>query len=83
VLQFQYLQLHLIKKNWRTFIESDNPVVAVLLSKMEYTKKERVQVKLEFLRMIGRMDLDPAKMELIHGFFESYLKRRKNKCEKK
>ena len=51
-----------------------NPIVAAFLSKMNYTEKERIQVKLEFLRMVSRMELDPAKMELIYGFFETYLK---------
>src|SRR5699024_6461756 len=74
VLQFRYLQLHLIKKNWRAFIRNNNPVAAALLSKMGYTKKERVQVKLEFLRMLSRMELNPAKLKLIYGFFETYLK---------
>src|SRR5699024_12080821 len=41
VLEFRYLQLHLIKKNWRVFIHKDNPAAAALLSKMGYTEKER------------------------------------------
>ncbi|MED4902604.1 transposase, partial [Weizmannia sp. CD-2023] len=52
----------------------NNPVAAALLSKMGYTETERVQVKLEFLRMLARMELDPAKMRLLHGFFDYYLK---------
>ncbi|PTY76534.1 hypothetical protein B5V89_17760 [Heyndrickxia sporothermodurans] len=63
----------LIKMNWRHFIQQTNPVIAALLSKLGYNKQERVQVKLEFLRMISRMELNPAKMELIYGFFETYL----------
>ncbi|MED3653254.1 hypothetical protein P4489_02665 [Heyndrickxia sporothermodurans] len=59
--------------NWRHFIQQTNPVIAALLSKLGYNKQERVQVKLEFLRMISRMELNPAKMELIYGFFETYL----------
>lgn len=74
VITFNYLTLHLRKKNWRDYIGSDNPVAAALLSEMGYTKKERVQVKKEFLRMIVRMNLNPAKQRLIYGFFESYLK---------
>ncbi|MGG3984933.1 DUF4351 domain-containing protein, partial [Heyndrickxia faecalis] len=58
----------------RNYIRSDNPVAAALLSKMGYTEKERVQVKLEFLRMLARMELDPAKMRLLYGFFDYYLK---------
>src|SRR5699024_1110842 len=65
---------HLIKKNWRNFIYSDNPAAAALLSKMGYTEEERVQVRLEFLRMVSRMELDPAKTQLLYGFFDSYLK---------
>ncbi|MCC3358753.1 transposase [Bacillus sp. REN16] len=74
ILEFNYLQLHLKKKNWREFIKTDNPAVAALLSNMGYTKEERIQVRLEFLRMISRMELDPARMELLYGFFETYLK---------
>lgn len=73
VLQFNYLQLHLTKLNWRAFIQSNNPAAAALLSKMGYTDEERVPVKLEFLRMLSLMELDPAQTELIYGFFETYL----------
>src|SRR5699024_12217675 len=41
VLTFNFLILELRKKrNWRDYIESDNPVAAALLSKMGYTEKE-------------------------------------------
>src|SRR5690625_5177045 len=68
------MTLHLQKKNWRDYIRSDNPAAAALLSKMGYDEKEHVEVKKEFLRMITRMELDPAKERLIYGFFETYLK---------
>jgi len=74
VLTFNYLTLHLRKMNWRDYIRSDNPVAAALLSEMGYQKEERIEVKKEFLRMITRMELAPAKQRLIYGFFESYLK---------
>jgi len=74
VLRFQFFTLELRKKNWRDFIKQDNPVAAALLSKMGYTKKDRVQVKKEFLRMLVRLQLDPARMRLISGFFDTYLK---------
>ncbi|WP_440897079.1 hypothetical protein ACS127_03585 [Amphibacillus sp. Q70] len=44
------------------------------MSQMGYNKDERVQVKKEFLRMITRMELNPAKQRLLYGFFETYLK---------
>lgn len=74
VLTFNFLTLHLRKQNWRAFIDSNNPAAAALLSKMGYTEKERVQVKIEFLRMMARMKLDPARQRLIYGFFGAYLK---------
>ncbi|MGX8791914.1 Rpn family recombination-promoting nuclease/putative transposase [Oceanobacillus sp. M60] len=74
VLQFNFLQLHLIKKDWRAYIQSDNPAAAALLSQMGYEAHERVQVKLEFLRMITRMKINPAQMEFLYGYFETYLK---------
>ena len=74
VLDFHFLKLELKKQNWRNYIRSNNPVAAALLSKMEYQKQERVQVKLEFLRMLVKMELDPARMTLLAGFFETYLR---------
>jgi hypothetical protein len=41
---------------------------------MGYTEKERVQVIKEFLRMLVKMEMNQAKMELINGFFETYLR---------
>lgn len=68
VFTFNYMTLHLRKKNWRDYIRSDNPVAAALLSQMGYSKDERIEVKKEFLRMMMRMKLDPARQRLIYGF---------------
>ncbi len=59
--------------HWRDYIRQDNPVAAALLSQMGYNKEERVQVKNEFLRMLIRLEIDPARLQLITGFFEQYL----------
>src|SRR5699024_2482433 len=73
VLTFNYLTLQLRKKNWRDYIRTNNPVAAALLSKMGYTDDEKVQVKKEFLKMLVKMELNPAKQRLVYGFFEKYL----------
>ncbi|WP_188392478.1 hypothetical protein [Compostibacillus humi] len=73
VLTFNILMLELKKKNWRKFIESDNPVAAALMSKMGYSEKEKVEVKKEFLKMLVRMELNPAQSRFINAFFETYL----------
>jgi len=71
VLSFRFYKLELKKLSWREYIHSDNPVAAALLSKMGFTEEEKVRVKLEFLRMLTRLELDSARMELIAGFFET------------
>lgn len=73
ILQFNYLTIELNKKNWREFIRQDNPVAGALLSKMGYNNEEKVEVKKEFLRMMIRLKLDPARTEMLTSFFETYL----------
>jgi predicted transposase YdaD len=73
VLSFQFLMVELRKMNWKQYIQSNNLIAAALISKMGYSRTERVQVKKEFLRMLVKMEINPAKMELINGFFETYL----------
>ena len=73
VMNFRYYSLQLRKKGWRRFVRTDNPVAAALLSSMGYNKKQRVAVKFEFLRMVTRLRLDPARMKLLTVFFETYL----------
>ncbi|WP_127582321.1 Rpn family recombination-promoting nuclease/putative transposase [Paenibacillus koleovorans] len=73
VLRYHFFSVELKKCNWREYIRQDNPVAAALLSKMGYTEEEKVQVKLEFLKMLVRMELDPARMQMIAGFFHNYL----------
>lgn len=73
VLQFRYYRLQLRKYNWREFIQSDNPVAAALLSSMDYNNEEKVQLKVEFVRMMMRLELDPAKAAMLTAFFDTYL----------
>ena len=72
-LNFRFLQLHLKRLSWREYLQNDNPAVAALLSKMGYTEDERLKLKLEFFKMLLRLKLDPARMELLSGFFDSYV----------
>lgn len=43
------------------------------MSKIDYSQEEKVRVKVEFLKMLVRLKLDPARMQLLAGFFDSYL----------
>ncbi len=73
VLQFKFLQVHLKRLSWKDYLRHPNPVAAALLSKMDYSQEEKVRVKVEFLKMLVRLKLDPARMQLLAGFFDSYL----------
>src|SRR5699024_2557319 len=65
VLRFKYRTIHLRKLSWRTFIKQENPVAAALLSKMGYHENERVKVKVEFLRMLTRLQISREEQTLL------------------
>src|SRR5690625_3794194 len=73
ILKFKYLTLHLRNINWRHFIHKANPVSAALLSKMGYTRRDRVKVKIEFFRILTSLKIDLEKRDILVGFFEKYL----------
>ena len=43
------------------------------MSKMEYNRRERVRLKADFLRLILRSPVDPARRSLLVGFVETYV----------
>ncbi|MFV8829824.1 hypothetical protein [Alkalihalobacterium sp. APHAB7] len=76
VLSFNYLTVHLKNKNWREYINQPNPVALALLGKMGYDQSEKVMIKLQFLRMLLKLELDPARQQLVAGIFENYFNSR-------
>jgi hypothetical protein len=44
------------------------------MAKMKMTQAERPRVKLECLRLLATLRLDPARMQLISGFVDTYLR---------
>ena len=73
VLEFNFRVIQLNRLNWRDFLRHENPVAAALMAKMKMTRAERKQVKLECLRLMATLKLNPAKMQLISGFVDTYL----------
>ncbi|MBD2527937.1 MULTISPECIES: Rpn family recombination-promoting nuclease/putative transposase [unclassified Nostoc] len=74
VLEFQFAAIQLNRLSWRDFLTQPNPVAAALMSKMNISKLERPQVKAECLRLLATLKLDPARMQLISGFVDTYLR---------
>ncbi|MGL6337524.1 MAG: Rpn family recombination-promoting nuclease/putative transposase [Waterburya sp.] len=73
VLNFNYKVIQLNRLNWRDFLQQKNPVAAALMSKMKISPQDRPAVKAQCLRLLVTLKLDPAKMQLISGFIDTYL----------
>ncbi|ELS05332.1 hypothetical protein Xen7305DRAFT_00050750 [Xenococcus sp. PCC 7305] len=73
VLEFNYRVLQLNHLNWRNFLNQPNPVASALMAKMQISTEDRPKVKAECLRLLVTLKLDPAKMQLISGFIDTYL----------
>src|SRR5688500_3081191 len=74
VLDFNFEVVQLHRLNWRDFLRNSSPVAAALMAKMRIAPEDRPRVKLECLRMIATLRLDPARSKLISSFVDSYLR---------
>ena len=73
VLQFRCRVIQLNRLPWRSFVKQPNPVAAALMAKMKIAATDRPKVKLECLRLLATLKLDPARSKLIGGFIDTYL----------
>lgn len=73
VLEFNYLTIQLNQLSWRDFLNQKNPVAAALMAKMKVDPVDRAKVKIECLRAITTLKLDPARVALLSWFVDSYL----------
>ena len=74
MLDFSFTVIQLNRLNWRDFVRSQNPVASALMAKMSIAPEDRPRVKLECLRLLATLRLDHAKMQLIAGFVDTYLR---------
>jgi hypothetical protein len=74
VLRFRFLVVQLNQLSWRAFLRHPNPVASALMSRMRIDDGDRPRVKLACLRMLATLRLDPARIALISGFVDTYLK---------
>lgn len=73
ILEFNFLRIQLNQLNWRDFLKQKNPVAAALMAKMRIDKEDRAKVKVECLRAIATLKLDPARVSILSGFVDTYL----------
>jgi hypothetical protein len=74
VVEFNFLPIQLNRLNWRDYLNQQNPVAAALMAKMRIDAKDRSRVKVECLRLLATLKLDPARTQLISGFVDTYLR---------
>ncbi len=74
VLTFNYRTVQLNRLAWRDFLDRTSPIAAALMSNMAMAPGEQPRVKLSCLRMLARLQLNPARERLISGFIDEYLR---------
>ena len=74
VLDFNYSVIQLNRLSWRDFLQQENPIASALMAKMNIASEDRPRVKSECLRLLATLRLNPAKMQLISGFVDTYLR---------
>lgn len=74
VLEFNYQVVQLNRLDWRDFLDKSNPVASALMAKMKIKPEDRAKVKAQCLRLLVTLKLDPARMQLMSGFVDTYLK---------
>ncbi len=74
VLTFNFRVVQLNRLAWRDFLDRTSPIVAALMANMAIAPDDRPRVKLACLRMLARLQLDPARERLISGFIDEYLR---------
>lgn len=55
-------------------MDKTNPIAASLMARVQIAPGEQVQVKLACLRMLAKLQFDPARQQLISGFVDAYLR---------
>jgi hypothetical protein len=73
VLDFNFTVIQLNQLDWHDFLNKPNPVASALMAKKKIAPKDRVRVKLECLRMLTGLELNPAQTQVVYGFVNTYL----------
>ena len=73
-LFLNYRAIRLNHLNWQEYAQLRNPVASALMAKMKMKRQDRPRVKLECLKQIAQLRLNPAQARMISGFVDTYLR---------
>ncbi len=72
--KFRYRQIKLKNLDYRKFLRTKNPLAYALMAKMGYSRKQMIQAKSDFWRLIaGARKVNPARRHLLIEFVETYM----------
>lgn len=74
VLEFNYQVIQLNCLQWQDFANQPNPIASALMAKMQMQRQERPSVKVACLSLLSSLGLNPAQVQLISGFIDTYLR---------
>src|ERR1700733_849081 len=74
VLSFQFRVVQLNRLDWREFARRENPVASALMARMNIAPGDRPRVRLACIRLLATLKLNKAKMQVILGFIDTYLR---------
>lgn len=69
--RFEYTVVQLNQLKWQDYLNKSNPVANALMSKMQVAPEDRVQVKLECIKML--LGLSRSKTGFVATFVDTYL----------
>lgn len=72
-VRFNYHLVKLKHLNYRDFLDSKNPLALTLMAKMNYSRRQRVRLKAEFLRLILATKVDDARQSVLLDFVDTYM----------
>ncbi|HEY6328737.1 MAG TPA: DUF4351 domain-containing protein, partial [Blastocatellia bacterium] len=74
VMDFCFRIVQLNGLDWREFARRENPVASALMAKMNIASEDRPRVRLACIRLLATLKLNRAKMQVILGFIDTYLR---------
>jgi predicted transposase YdaD len=73
ILDFHFHVVQLNRLDWRSFARVKNPAAIALMARMRIAPEDRPRVRVQILRLLAQLRLDPRKMDHIAGFVSTYL----------
>ena len=74
VLAFRFRTVQLNRLDWHSFAVRMNPIAAALMARMHAEPADRARLMAACLALLAKLELDPARRELISGFIGAYLR---------